>query len=95
MKIFWTPRARTDFLAIASQIADYHSHRASKNWRKGIYEAIKSLEQFPHMGRMVQEKQQEDIREVLYRDYRIVYQLADNINILRIQHGRRLLRLIE
>ena len=95
MKIFWTPRARADFLTIAGQVADYHSQGASKNWRKEIYKAVKHLEQFPRLGRMVPEKQQENIREILYRDYRIVYQLADKINILRIQHGKQRLRLDE
>ena len=46
----------------------------------------------PLSGRVVPEFNIEKIRELIYKDYRIVYEVKNNaVCILTIQHGNRLL----
>ena len=49
---------------------------------------------FPEHGREVPEYARPDVREVIVRPYRIVYRLvaADEVHILTVHHGARLLR---
>jgi toxin ParE1/3/4 len=60
-----------------------------------INEKIKSLKNFPEIGRLVPEFQddfQNKYRELIYENYRIIYKIIDNeIIIIRIIDGRRLL----
>ena len=50
------------------------------------------LTQFPRLGRMVPEEQDENIRELIFRSYRIIYQVLTEhqaIAIARTWHGAR------
>jgi toxin ParE1/3/4 len=50
------------------------------------------LTEFPLSGRVVPEFNQEDVRELIVRNYRVVYQLiGEDIGIIRVHHGARLL----
>ena len=62
-----------------------------------IVEAVERLTEFPQLGRVVPEFEQEDLREILYRSYRIVYRVqGEAVMVLRIVHGARgLMRLAE
>ncbi len=55
-----------------------------------VIEKIRSLERFPRLGRLVPEINDEAIREVLYRNFRIVY-LVDRddeaVAVLTIFHA--------
>ena len=60
--------------------------------RASVY-AVKRLEAFPRSGRMVPVIGQEDIREIIFGSYRIVYVVSDDeVNILTVFHAARLLR---
>jgi len=55
-----------------------------------IIEKIRPLEQFPLMGRIVEEIGDEAIREVLYRNYRLVYVVdsdKEEVDVLTIFHS--------
>jgi toxin ParE1/3/4 len=58
-----------------------------------IDRVIESAETFlktPHIGRIVPEFNRPDLREVIFRGYRIVYFLQDHeVLILRVVHGAR------
>jgi len=57
-----------------------------------ILSTIKRLEDFPFIGRIVPEINRQEIRELIYRDYRIIYKCKDNnVIILTVIHGSRLL----
>ena len=44
------------------------------------------------MGRIVPETNRKDIRELLFKNYRIIYRVGtDHVSILTIRHGRQLL----
>jgi plasmid stabilization system protein ParE len=58
----------------------------------GIIERIENLNKYPLMGRMVPEFYNEMVRELIYKGYRIIYELKkeSEIEILSVIHGSRL-----
>jgi len=52
--------------------------------------AVEKLTNFPGIGRVVPEADDETIRELLYQNYRIIYRVkSELIEILTVIHGRR------
>lgn len=90
-KIVWTLRSREDLRDIASFIAKDNPEAAL---RLGdlIFERVDSLEKFPEFGRIVPERNQPAIREIVVKNYRIIYRVRKNekvVEILRVWHGAR------
>lgn len=55
-----------------------------------LVESVEKLASSPKIGRVVPEFEREDLRELLFRDYRIVYHLQSNtVTVLRVVHGAR------
>jgi plasmid stabilization system protein ParE len=55
-----------------------------------VVESAETLLKTPRIGRIVPEFNRPDIRELIFRDYRIVYLLQDDeVFILRVVHGSR------
>jgi plasmid stabilization system protein ParE len=55
-----------------------------------MVESAETLLKTPQIGRTVPEFNRQDLRELLFRNYRIVYLLQhDEIFILRVVHGSR------
>jgi addiction module RelE/StbE family toxin len=89
-RIVWAPQALDDVQAIR----DYLS-RSSVQYATLITElivtAVGRLERHPRSGRIVPEVGEPSLREVIVRDYRIVYRLRrDLAEILTVFHGARL-----
>ena len=83
----WMPQALKDLETISEHFAKDSEYYAKITVQK-IFSAVKQLEQFPQMGRIVPEKRDPSLREILYRNYRIVYKYRDNeIYILTVFHG--------
>ncbi len=81
------PQALKDLDNISEYI-ERDSEYYAKITVKKIYSAVNQLKTFPQMGRIVPEKQDPTLREILYRNYRIVYKYKDNeIYILTIFHS--------
>lgn len=56
-----------------------------------IFELVEHLEVFPEIGRKVPETNNPGVREIIYKNYRIVYQLKDDyLEIIAVFHGSRL-----
>jgi len=90
-KIVWTHRSRQDLRDIASYIAKDNPDAAL---RLGdlIFERVDSLEKFPELGRIVPERNQPQIREIIVKKYRVIYRFRPNdkiVEILRVWHGAR------
>ena len=89
MKLEWTEPALSDLESIRDYItkdSEYYANRFVER----IIEAVESLEKFPEMGRMVPEAEEENIRELLFQNYRIIYRVGtDSILILTVIHGAR------
>jgi len=51
---------------------------------------VEGLRGFPNLGRSVPEADREDIREIIFQGYRIIYQTtADHLLVLTVLHGSR------
>jgi plasmid stabilization system protein ParE len=90
-KIVWTLRSRQDLRNIASFIAKDNPPAALK-FGDLIFARVDTLEKFPEIGRIVPERGQPHIREIVVRPYRIIYRLrkADKlVEVLRVWHGAR------
>jgi len=89
MKIEWTQPALLDLESIRDYIRRDSEYYAARFTEK-IIEAVEGLENFPEMGRSVPEADDENIRELLLYNYRIIYRFeTDSILVLSIIHGAR------
>ncbi len=85
--ITWTPLARQDLEGIAAYIAEDSPDYAPQFARK-IAEAAQRLADFPLSGRRVPELDIERLREVVFHNYRIIYEpRADGVVILAVMHA--------
>jgi addiction module RelE/StbE family toxin len=90
-KIIWSRQARDDLREIVSFIAA-NNPRVAESFGFRLMAKVDLLEQFPHIGRVVPEEQDESSREIILPPYRIIYRiLAENqvIAIARVWHGAR------
>jgi toxin ParE1/3/4 len=90
-KIVWTLRSREDLHKIATFIARDNPAAALKLGDL-IFDRVDSLEKFPELGRVVPERNQPNIREMVVKNYRIIYRVHQKekfLEILRVWHGAR------
>ena len=93
MKIIFTQRFKSDISEIVHYISQDNT-QAARIWSKSIFDSIKSLENFPSLGRIVPEYSEDTISELIKGQYRIVYKInqsEEEIYILTIHHSKRLL----
>ncbi|MDO9307489.1 MAG: type II toxin-antitoxin system RelE/ParE family toxin [Deltaproteobacteria bacterium] len=96
MSITWSQEAGGNLLEIEDFIARDSLERAVRFVDALIDHVEAILTDNPRSGRTVPEIGNPDIRELIYRGYRIVYRLdGDRIDILTVFEGHRLLRLNE
>lgn len=90
MKLYWTETAKQDLLPIKRYIAS-DKPTAAQRWVERLRERSRSALHAPLAGRKVPELSRDDIRELIERNYRIVYQVfADRLVVLTIFEGHRL-----
>ena len=88
-RIRWTNQALADLEAIGNFIAR-DAPSVAQVFVDNVFEAVKRLEVFPRSGRRVPEIGQENIREILFGSYRIVYGIGEEEgNILTVFHASR------
>ncbi len=91
MKIIWSPRSKSQLNDIAEYIA-LDKPTAAYRWLENLFKAVEKLELFPKSGRKVPEFNQEDIREIIFGNYRIIYKIKEEeIIIASVRHGKQLL----
>jgi toxin ParE1/3/4 len=90
VKIIFSPLARFDLKEIIEFIKR-DSLRYAILESKKIQAAINGLTKHPLMGRIVPEIEDERYRELIFRNYRIIYRIVSEkqINILTIHHHSR------
>jgi len=91
MIIELTEPAQNDLESIKNYIKKDSLYYANIFIQK-IFISIEKLEAFPRIGRIVPEYKIENIREIIYKDYRIIYKIDDTKNIIYIVaiiHGSR------
>lgn len=85
-----TEQAQSDLDAIIEYYERVGADDFAEVFEEKVIEKIRPLEQFPRMGRIVPEIGDEAIREVLYRNYRIVYVVDrddEEVDVLTIFHS--------
>lgn len=90
-KLIWSPAARDDLHDIVVFIARDNQNRAMSFGYEMISE-IDRLQEFPELGRTVPEYRNDDVREIIFRRYRIVYRVDHENNlceIARVWHSAR------
>lgn len=94
MVIHYTTRFVHELDEQADYLAQYSAKRASLVV-DNVFRQLGLLRRHPQMGRMVPEFGNETIRELLYRQYRIIYRLMspERIDVLTFQTGLRPLQL--
>jgi len=83
--------AQSDIQDIVRYISIDDSVRALR-FGRFLIEHVKSLSQFPERGRIVPEFEDDSIREIFIRAYRVVYRIvpdSQSIEIIRFWHARR------
>ncbi len=91
LKLIWSQLAIDDLDDIAKFIAK-DSEDYAKIFVRKIVEQVERIPDFPLLGRVVPEIQDEQVRERIYQNYRLVYRIKDDsIEIVRVfHHGRQL-----
>ena len=90
-KIVWSEKASKNLRAIFAYIANDSTIYASK-YIKSLILATKKLESLPHIGRKVPELKEGNFRELIHKNYRIVYRVSegsDDIDIIAVVHAAR------
>ena len=88
-EILWALTAESDLQEIEKFIA-MDSVLHAVGFVDRLIESTEMLRTSPRIGRVVLEFNRHDLREVLFRGYRVVYQLqGDTATILRVVHGAR------
>ena len=89
-KIIWTHAALNDLKEIHQYISKDSEFYADR-YVAILLGRVDILINFPRIGRMVPEKEDETIRELIEGNYRIFYKLINknSISVLRIHHAAK------
>lgn len=91
VKVIWTKQSIEDINNIAEYIS-LDSARYAESWVEEIFDKEFILSTFPDSGRIVPELKQENIREIITGNYRLVYRTnIDFLEVLTVYHCSRLL----
>jgi toxin ParE1/3/4 len=94
-KVVWTKQAYEDLEAIFEYIS-HDSVKYAQLLVEKILMAVKQIELFPESGRVVPERNEKHIREVIVGSYRIIYRVrSDYVELLMVHHGASRLDLTE
>jgi plasmid stabilization system protein ParE len=95
MKIVWSPVA----IERASEIAEYIAQdkpSAAENWINTVFSKVEKLKSAPEICRIVPEIGNDQFRELIYGNYRVIYRIEKKqISILTIRHGMQILPIDE
>ena len=91
VKVLWSKNAKADLYSIYNYISRDSIYYSLKKINK-IVKITTNLTLMPHMGRKVLEYNNKNIREIIFKQYRIIYEIRSNFIIIqRVWHAARLL----
>ncbi|HEU6448821.1 MAG TPA: type II toxin-antitoxin system RelE/ParE family toxin [Verrucomicrobiae bacterium] len=73
-KIIWSQQARDDLQAVVLFIAQ-NNLPVAESFGYLLMSKVDVLAQFPQIGRVVPEENDETIREIIFRSYRLIYKI--------------------
>jgi toxin ParE1/3/4 len=91
VKVFLSPEALSDLESIVAYIAP-HNPDAAERVGNHLLDAALSLARFPERGRAVPEFHHHNLRELIFRSYRIIYRVDTrdkSVEIVRFWHAAR------
>ena len=92
LKVFWTENVIQDLLAIKEFISQDSVERAEE-WVLELYTAGESLANLSARGRIVPEFNQDNLRELLIENYRLIYRVKPTaVEIITVFEGHRQLK---
>ncbi len=95
MKTVWSPLALERVNEIADYIAE-NSIEAAKLWLIDVFGVVDRLQDFPNSGRIVPEVRRPNIREIIFKNYRLIYRVErKQVAILTVRHSKQRLPLKE
>ncbi len=87
--MIWAPRA----IARAAEIAEFIAADrpgAAERWVTRLFAKAATLQHHTRRGRKVPELNRDDIRQVRYGNYRIIYRIdPKRVVVLTVRHSRR------
>jgi toxin ParE1/3/4 len=92
-QVTWSKKARNDLRDIVRYIArdkpataELYAHR--------IFKATRRLKDFPNSGRAIPEENENNLREIIFGNYRIIYKVDnDSVIIVTVHHSSQILRI--
>jgi plasmid stabilization system protein ParE len=91
MTVIWSAEAQAQLAAIHDNVAE-NDPQAAEALIKRLVARVVQLETVPFSGRRVPEYPDDDLRELLLRPYRIIYQQSDaRVEVVTVMHYRQLL----
>ena len=90
MKVIWSPLAIEKLEVIAKYIA-LDKPSAADKWVNDVFDRADLLASQPKLGREVPELLGSNFREVVFGNYRIIYNVGNEVNILTVRNSRQLL----
>jgi len=95
IEIIWSPLSIERLEDIIDYIA-YDSPESANSWLDKIFDKIDLLKENPRLGRIVPEINIENIREIIFGYYRIIYQYDETfVKILTVRNFKRILPIEE
>lgn len=85
--IYWTLEARTRLQEIQQYLIDQHAEAAAKKLVARLLKRTKQLSIVPKSGHEIEYENQQELRELLEKPYRIIYRITpQQIDIITIKH---------
>jgi toxin ParE1/3/4 len=89
MRLVWTKSALADLEAIRAYIARDSEYYAAR-FADGVLRTVRALRRFPELGQVVPEFSERIIRERLFHNYRIFYEIQEKrVVVLAVIHAAR------
>ena len=89
MRLEWAGPALQDIRNLKEYISK-DSEVYAQRFVEKIFDAVEKLRHAPRIGRRVPEAEDESIRELLFRSYRLIYRLEpERVVMLAVIHGAR------
>ena len=90
MKVVWSPLALEKLEAAAKFIA-LDKPSAADKWVNDVFDRTDLLGSQPEIGREVPELLGSNYREIIFGNYRIIYKIEKDVEILTLRNSRQLL----
>jgi plasmid stabilization system protein ParE len=90
-KVIWSDAAVADLHDVCSYIAR-HDEQAARRIGRGILDHVRILAAFPFIGPTYPRGASGSLREIVFRSYRIFYDVSDasaSVETLHVWHGAR------